>query len=908
VAFLFTDLEGSTALLEAHPTAYREAVARHHELLREAVEAAGGVVFETVGDAVYAAFAAPTAAAAAALAGQRALRAEPWGATGPLRVRVGVHLGEVEVQGAHYFGAPLYRCARLTAVAHGGQVVLSEAAVALARDALPAGAGLLDLGEHRLKDLQRPERVAQLLHPALPGEFPPLRSLDALPNNLPVQLTSFVGRERELAEVGRLLAATRLLTLTGTGGTGKTRLALQVAAGELEAFPDGVWVAELAPLADPALVPQAVAAAAGLVGQPGRSALATLGDAWRAGRVLLVLDNCEHVLGACAALADALLRACPRLTVLATSREALGIGGETSWRVPSLTLPAAGWAPAALTQYEAVRLFIERAKAALPSFTVTDRNAPAVAQVCTRLDGIPLALELAAARVRTLTPDQLLARLEDRFRLLTGGSRTALERHQTLQAAVDWSYSLLSALERRLFARLAVFAGGWTLEAAEAVCAGDAGDGLEAGEVLGLLSGLVDKSLVQAETSGEAARYHLLETLRLFARERLREAGEAEAARDRHARWCLDLAEGWTDAGRRSPAAAEERLARTERDNVRAALVWTAERAPEAALRLAVALAPFLSVWLSLGEACDWLDALLPGLPAPTGTRARALFWTGRYHHYLGDYEAASVDLEEAQAVFREVGDAAGVADALQQRGLIATALGDLDQARARYDEALRTAVACRHFRGASNVERNLAILAIRRRDYGQAQRHLEESVALAGQSDSQVALGMAVGHLGTVARLQGRYAEARAQLERALTLCRAAGWYPGNQIWLGALGDLARVEGDAAAARARYAEVLRNARTNRYDFTWQQGVCAFAVLAAQQGALERAVRLVGAVPERVRPRVQMHLPYLWAELEAALATARQVLGDAAFQQACEAGQAMTPEQAVADALEEPAA
>ena len=534
-----------------------------------------------------------------------------------------------------------------------------------------------------------------------------------------------------------------------------------------------------------------------------------------------------------------------------------------------------------------------------------------MAQICARLDGIPLAIELAAARVRLLAPAQLLGRLEDRFRVLTGGSRTALARHQTLRAAVDWSYALLSAPERALFARLAVFAGGWTLEAAEAVCAGTrAGDApgtrdAAAAEVLGLLSGLVDKSLVQAETGGEAARYHLLETLRLFARERPQEAGAAEAARDRHARWCLDLAEGWTDAGRRHPGAAAERLTRTERDNVRAVLAWTSERAPETALRLAVALAPGLSVWLSLGEACDWLDALLARLPAPTATRARALFWTGRYHNYLGDYEPARAALEEAQALFREVGDPRGVVDALHQRGLIATALGDLDQARARYDEALRAAAACCHFSGASNVTRELALLAIRRRDYGQAQRHLQESVALAGRADSPVPLGMAVGHLGVVARLQGRYAEARAQLERALALCRAAGWYPGGQIWLGALGDLARAEGDAAAARARYAEVLGNARANRYDFSWQQGVCEVAVLAAQQGALERAARLsrrrarAGAPPRADAPPLPLGRAGGRPRHRAGGAGGRRLPAGV-----CR-GQAMTPEQAVAVALEE---
>jgi len=740
---------------------------------------------------------------------------------------------------------------------------------------------------------------------------------EAVRGRWPLPLTSFVGRERELAAVrARLLdPGVRLLTLTGPGGVGKTRLALQAAADALGAagppegapYPDGGWLVELAALADPALVPQAVAAAVGVRDDPGRPLLAALTDALRPKRALVLLDNCEHLLAACARLADALLRACPHVRVLATSREALGTAGETTWRVPSLALPDPDRPGPSeqVTRSDAVRLFTDRAVAVQPAFRVTAANAPAVAQICVRLDGIPLAIELAAARVRLLPPAQLLGRLEDRFRLLTGGSRTALERHQTLRAAVDWSHALLSEAERALFARLAVFAGGFPLEAAEAVGAGGAGDGPEAGEVLGLLAGLVDKSLVQAETGGEAARYHLLETLRLFARERLREAGAAEAARDRHARWCLDLAEGWTAAGRRSPGADGARRARAEHENLRAALEWTSERDPETALRLAAALAPVWSVWLSLGETCDWLDALLPRVPAPTATRARALFWAGRLHNYRSDYGPAGAALAAAQALFWELGDPAGVADALHQRGLIATAVGHLDAARARYDEALRTAVACGHFSGASNVARDLGVLAIRRRDYGRAQRHLEESVAHAGRADSPAALGMAVGHLGVVARLQGRYAVARPQLERALTLCRAAGWYPGSQIWLGALGDLARAEGDAAAAGACYAEVLGNARTNRYDYTWQQGVCEVAVLAAQLGACARAVRLFGAVPERAHPRVQMHYPYLWAELEAALATARRALGDAAFQQACAAGQAMNPEEAVAAALED---
>ncbi len=581
VTFLFTDVEGSTRLWEAHPGAIRAALARHDALIEQAVERHGGrgVRPRGAGDSRFAVFARATDAVASAAAIQGALHAEPWPPETPLRVRLALHTGEADLRAGDYYGSAVNRAARLRGIAHGGQALLSQAVYDLVRDALPVGVAVRDLGEHRLSDLARPERVYHLLAPDLPADFPPLRTLDALPHNLPLQLTSFVGREQELGEVAALLGAHRLLTLTGPGGTGKTRLALQAAADALEAYPDGVWLAELAALAGPALVPQAVAAAVGAREEPGRPLGATLTDALRPKRVLVLLDNCEHLLDACARLADTLLRACPHVRVLATSREALGTAGETTWRVPSLALPD----PDRLgpleqvTHYDAVRLFTDRAVAVQPAFRVTAANAPAVARICARLDGIPLALELAAARIRLLPPAQLLGRLEDRFRLLTGGSRTALERHQTLRAAVVWSHALLREPERALFARLAVFAGGWTLEAAEAVCtrdAGDAGDGLAAGEVLGFLSGLVDKSLVQAETSGEAARYHLLETIRLFAWERLRDAGAAEAARDRHAAWCLALAEGWTAAGTHFPGAPEARLARAEHANVRAALEW----------------------------------------------------------------------------------------------------------------------------------------------------------------------------------------------------------------------------------------------------------------------------------------------------------------------------------------------
>ena len=477
VTFLFTDIEGSTKLAQQHPAEWESARQRHHAILREATEAHQGYVFQVIGDAFCVAFPTASDALQAALDAQRALQAEAWGET-PIRVRMGLHTGAADARDGDYHGyLTLAHVQRVMSTAYGGQTLVSNATASLLSGQLPDGAALRDMGEHRLKGLLNPEHLWQWSPPDLPQDFPPLQSLNAIPNNLPIQVTSFVGRERELAELQRLLTTTRLLTLTGSGGTGKTRLSLQVAAEVLDNFKDGVWFVELAPLADPALVPQTVATVLGVREEPGRPLLATLIDWLRPKQLLLILDNCEHLIDACARLADAVLHAGRETQILASSREALGIAGETAYRVPSLECPNAAQASQEtveqLTQYAAVQLFIERATQSLTTFTVTNANAPAVAQICYRLDGIPLAIELAAARVRGLSVEQIAARLDDSFQLLTGGSRTALPRQQTLRALIDWSYNLLSEPEQRLLQRLSVFAGGWTLEAAEAVGAGE---------------------------------------------------------------------------------------------------------------------------------------------------------------------------------------------------------------------------------------------------------------------------------------------------------------------------------------------------------------------------------------------------------------------------------------------------
>lgn len=620
VTFLFSDIQGSTKLWEKHPHAMRLAVARHDALLRQTLETeGGGCVFKTVGDAFHAAFDLPEAALGAALAAQQALHAEAWSLPEgqPLRVRLALHTGTAELRDNDYFGAALSRAARLLSAAHGGQTLVLETTASLLADSLPADAVLRTLGRHRLKDLAQPQEIFQLLHPSLPSEFPPPRSLESFSHNLPSQLTSFIGRETEMGEARALLGQSRLLTLTGMGGAGKSRLALQVAADVVDDYPDGVWLIELAPLSDPNLVPQAIASALGLREESDKRLAETLTDTLRPKSLLLILDNCEHLVDACARLADTLLRACPGLRLLATSREALDIGGETLFPLASLSLPSGPALPPAdmLRQYESVRLFVDRATAAQPAFRFSAGNAPAVAQVCSRLDGIPLALELAAARVKVLSPEQIVSRLDDRFRLLSGGSRTALPRQQTLRALIDWSYDLLSPAEQALLRRLSVFAGGWTLEAAESVCAGEA---VEDWEVLDLLSHLVAKSLVAVEPPEDGqVRYRLLENLRQYAGERLAETADAVRLPPRHRDWFLNFAEE-AELHLSGPEHAHwlDRLER-EHDNFRKALQFcqTQPAEAEAFLRLAGALNRFWSVRSYLSEGRGWLEPPWPPLP-----------------------------------------------------------------------------------------------------------------------------------------------------------------------------------------------------------------------------------------------------------------------------------------------------
>jgi predicted ATPase/class 3 adenylate cyclase len=624
VTFLFTDIEASTRLWEEQPEAMRVALARHDAVLHESIEGSGGWLVKHTGDGVVAAFASARSAVDAAVMAQRRLE---------LPVRMGICTGAVETRNDDYFGPALNRAARTMEAAHAGQVLVAAATAAIVE-----GVEFLDLGEHRLRDLSQPQRLYQLRAEGLQEIFPAIRTLDRTPGNLPIQATSFLGREKDLVEVATLLGAARLVTLTGVGGVGKTRLALQV-AGEIAAdYPDGAWLVELAALGDPDAIGHAVAGALGIAQQSGRTIAQSLVAALSRRRLLLLLDNCEHLLDAAAALAEDIITQCPQVAVLATSREALMVEGERIWPVPSLAFRGGLTAPA-------VTLFAERARAVMPQFQL-EPEAEAVGDICRRLDGIPLAIELAAARIRVMSPVQIRSRLDDRFRLLTGGSRRALERHQTLRHAVQWSYDLLVPAERILLARCSAFAGGFTLEAVEHGCSGSE---VEAADVLDLLDSLVRKSLITSERSGEAMRYGLLETIRQFAEEQLATAGEAEIARRRHAEFFVADSDAHFQIWRSPRQGVAHRWLEREIDNLRVAFRWAVERADiDTAARIASNIGDMGRFCLR-EEAASWFAEIVDEARRARHRRLAVLLtWAGSSAWAFGRLEEGKRYGEEA--------------------------------------------------------------------------------------------------------------------------------------------------------------------------------------------------------------------------------------------------------------------
>jgi predicted ATPase/class 3 adenylate cyclase len=852
VAFLFTDIEGSTQRWESYRGAMDDAVKRHDALLRAAIDRHNGYVFKAIGDAFCAAFARVSDAVTAALEAQRSLSADDFSSVGGLPIRIGLHVGEASERNGDYFGPVVNRVARLMSIGHGGQILLSGVTRDLAHSNLPIGASLLDLGSHRLKDLTQAEHVWQLTIEGLRAEFPALKSLDTILNNLPIQPTSFRGRERDLDEVRSLLSQYKLLTLFGSGGIGKTRLALQVAAEILDHYPDGVWFIDFAPITNPELVSSVIAKEIGMPQVEGRRIDDAIPKWLRRKKLLLILDNCEHVLEPVAAIANAVIRSCPDVRLLATSRQALGVSGEVVHRLPSLAVPEklAGLSSGEAIEYGAIALFVDRAKAADTRFVLTDDNTPVVAEICRRLDGIALAIELAAARVKILSLPKLAQRLDERFKILTGGSRTALPRQKTLGALIDWSYDLLTAQEQTLFSRVGIFAGGFSLDAATAVCSGchpERSRRIDEIDILDLLSSLTDKSLVVADTTGEQERCHLLESTRDYALEKLAAAGEHERLARRHAEYFRDQAQDADERFGTGSTAAWLASVEPELDNYRAVLEWALKDGHDTALGGTVAGALY-GLWFEGGLAVEgryWIELAQAGLDESMHPQVAARMWRAlvglssgkRAHDYVrralalsqteGEkWQARALNslssslfqmgrLEEARDVnaralsaMRTFGDKWGVANGLNLRAMIELYCGDVAAARELYAQALVAYKALGNESGTATVLGNLAEL-----EFHDGQ--LEQAVRLAGETLE---------------------ISSRGKNASALAIC-----YINIAAYRIALGDV-----DGARETAR--EGLRWARQAQHPLNIAIASQHIALLSASRGEMHDAARLIGYV------------------------------------------------------------
>ena len=876
VTFLFSDIEGATQLASTLRADYSDVLKAHRSILRDAYGKHRGRVMRGEGDSFFVVFASPKDALAGAVAGQRALFAHPWPDGASVRVRMGLHTGEATVTGAEYEGVEVNRAARIAAAAHGGQVLISRCTWALLQDESPAGVALRDLGEHQLKEFPRPERLYQAAIEGLRADFPALRPFAATPSNvaraatpsnLAAQLTRFIGRGRELEETKALLLNARLLTISGAGGLGKTRLSIELAASVSEIFKAGVWFVELTGLSDGSLVPHAVATVVGVRESPQEPIEATLSRHLGQLRALIVMDNCEHLVEGCARLIQVLLQRCPVLTVLATSREVLEVPGEVMWRLCPLAVPDALRSDGVddLLRCEAVALFVDRATLADPSFRLDQKNAARVAQICSRLDGIPLALELAAARISVMSLEDLASRLEDRFRALRSGSRTATPRQQTLRATIDWSHELLTEAERILFRRLSVFAGGFGLDAAEAVCAST---DLDSEDVVDVLSRLVDKSLVNSDDrSGGRTRYRILETIREYATERLGQAGESPGTRRRHAEYYLRLAEEGEGALRGAGQSEWLRRLDSELDNFRAALAGAQDNDAGLGLRLAAALVGY---WFTRGvvrEGRDWLDRFVAASSADTPCRLKALNGAGLLASAQGATEDARRLLQQSIELAETGQDLQSLATGLSYLGRL-EAVGNIGS-------------------GAS------------------AREHLQRAISLSRELGDRPGEGFSLAYLGYAEYYAfGDLVQGAELLQRSTDLLAELGDRLMSLRPMLGVGLIALEQGDVAGARQRWRAGLPLSSELRDTWTIGLFLECFSALAAQESQAERAMTLSGAA-EMVRSRYAVACPPpLRAKIERWVAPVRDELG-ARSEEALARGRSMSLDAAIAYAMEE---
>ncbi|MCP4625529.1 MAG: adenylate/guanylate cyclase domain-containing protein [bacterium] len=906
VTFMFTDIEGSTQLIQQLQDEYATLLTDQRNILRAAFEKWSGHEVDTQGDSFFVAFKRASDAANASVDIQRAL-AEYRGPQGvTLRVRMGLHTAESHKGPTGYVGIDVHRAARICSAGHGGQVLLSQTTYDLIEGNLPRGVGRQDLGEHRLKDLNQPQRLYHLEISGLPIEFPPLKTLDVLPNNLPLQLTSYIGREREMAEIKELFFKTRLLTLTGVGGSGKTRLAEQVATDLLENFADGVWLAELAPLTEPTFVVPAVSSALGYREASGRPILDVLTDYLRPKKLLLLLDNCEHLIASCAELADRLLRACSHVQILATSREPLGTPGETIYSVPSLSLPDVHHLPPfeLISEYEALQLFVERAMSVSPKFMLTKDNVNAVSQICYHLDGIPLALELAAARVRALSIEQIMTRLHDRFSLLTAGSRTALPHHQTLRALIDWSYGLLSGKECVLLRRLSVFTGDWSIDAAERICSGGE---IEFNEVLDLLIQLVDKSLVAPEEGPVETRYRMLETIREYATEKLVEKGEIDAISHQHADFFLVLAEQAEPKLTTADRVLWLNRLEVEYDNIREALQWFIrhEKAEEGA-RLGGALWRFWEVRGHWTEGRNLLAAVfeIAEKSGSSPAQAKVLQGTGVLAFYQRDYAEAKNSFEQSLSLYREFEDYREAAWILIYQGWMANDSGNFELALALLNESLTLFRKVGDQPGIAWSLCRLGLVAYFQGDYNAARPLIEESLALSREVCDPLETGFSLFMLYSIELVQGDLSSARVLGEESEKIHRTLRNRRNLAYSLQPLAFIEGLEGNVAKARSLLKESLKYFTELGDHWACMTTLACFAILAGGTMQSERAVRLGGAVAT-LHKKIGGAIPdSLQISMESTLESARSALGAKAESEG-EQGCSMTMEQAIEYALEE---
>jgi len=905
VTFLFSDIEGSTQRWEQHREAMRDAVRQHEEIMQSAIAAYDGYVFKTIGDAFCATFRTAPDAIAAALDAQRALVSADFSKVDGLKVRMAVHTGLSYERSGDYFGPTVNRVSRLLSIGHGGQVLVSGTSTDLAQGDMPPKSSLRDLGAHRLRDLIQPEQVYQLVSPDLPSEFPPLRSLEALPNNLPLQLSELVGREADINEVEKRLAKTRIITLVGTGGVGKTRLALQVGANLLDSYPDGVWFIELAPLTDPTFVVGAIAAVLDMQGTEDKPLIEVLVRSLRHRQALIILDNCEHLVSGAADAADRLLHGCPGVRILATSRVGLNIEGETVLRVASLGVPKRSdeLSVQDTKLFGAIALFEERASAALESFTLDESNTAVVAQICRRLDGIPLAIELAAARVKVLSVQQLAARLDERFRILTGGRRNVLPRQQTMRALIDWSYDLLTENEKAMFRRVAVFAGGWTLDAASDVCADEQ---IERWDVLDLLSALVDKSMVVAELSGAEQRYRLLESTRQYAWEKLVESGERDRMGARHARFFEAFGQQHYAETATMSIRAWNALMEPELDNFRAVLNWTLAERHDLALGASAAAvsAPLFSRLNLRIEGSRWVDLarqVLDGVS--TLTQARLARWAALFSQLQGgSFEERESKFKRAIELLRSTEDKRELELVLMNAAWELAVHDRLDEARPLNEEALHIA---RELNEGPTFARCLSQAAYLAADPMTQDRLFEESLAMYRSLGDEDRVAATLIWRAEAAFVRGEYEQCIKYGTGSLEIGERTKDKSQINIDLSNLANYYLAAGDLSSALEFARRALRSAREHEATSGPLMTIIAIGNLACWCAAgddVERGARLFGYCAAALDARGERPQATERINHERAQERLRKLLGSR-FDELTAAGASMSEERAIEDAM-----